>query len=175
MKFHHKTKTRWKDLDAFQHINNAVFLSYFEDARISLFDRWNLKPSGKSLIVASVKVNYYKQLLHPTDFLIGQKVSRVGNSSFDIQSSMFNQKDELISDALITCVCFDFTVLICVAVCLLLQCMFLLFVNSGCDLLLKFRFVYIVSICFAMKRYIDLLIYFLKPFGRILSPQTPQN
>ena len=32
--FHHKTKTRWKDLDAFQHINNAVFLSYFEDARI---------------------------------------------------------------------------------------------------------------------------------------------
>ena len=106
--FHHKTKTRWKDLDAFQHINNAVFLSYFEDARISLFDRWNLKPSGKSLIVASVKVNYYKQLLHPTDFLIGQKVSRVGNSSFDIQSSMFDQKDELISDALITCVCFDF-------------------------------------------------------------------
>ena len=106
--FHHKTKTRWKDLDAFQHINNAVFLSYFEDARIALFDRWNLKPNGKSLIVASVKVNYYKQLLHPSDFSIGQKVSRVGNSSFDIQSTMFNDNEEVISDALITCVCFDF-------------------------------------------------------------------
>ena len=33
--FHHRTKTRWKDLDAFQHINNAVFVSYFEDARIA--------------------------------------------------------------------------------------------------------------------------------------------
>ncbi len=106
--FHHKTKTRWKDLDAFQHINNAVFLSYFEDARIALFDRWNLKPNGKSLIVASVKVNYYKQLLHPSDFSIGQKVSRVGNSSFDIQSTMFNDNEEVIIDALITCVCFDF-------------------------------------------------------------------
>ena len=106
--FHHQTKTRWKDLDAFQHINNAVFLSYFEDARIALFDRWNLKPNGKSLIVAKVVVNYYKQLLHPSDFVIGQKVSRVGNSSFDIKSTMFNEKGEAISDAVITCVCFDF-------------------------------------------------------------------
>ena len=106
--FHHKTKTRWKDLDAFQHINNAVFLSYFEDARIALFDRWNLQPNGKSLIVAKVVVNYYKQLLHPSDFLIGQKVSRVGNTSFDIQSTMFNNNNDAISDALITCVCFDF-------------------------------------------------------------------
>ena len=106
--FHHKTKTRWKDLDAFQHINNAVFLSYFEDARIALFDRWNLQPNGKSLIVAKVVVNYYKQLLHPSDFLIGQKVSRVGNTSFDIQSTMFNENNDVISDALITCVCFDF-------------------------------------------------------------------
>tara|TARA_Y100001968_G_scaffold330220_1_gene381460 strand:- start:1056 stop:1466 length:411 start_codon:yes stop_codon:yes gene_type:complete len=106
--FHHKTKTRWKDLDAFQHINNAVFLSYFEDARIALFERWDLQPNGKSLIVAKVVVNYYKQLLHPSDFVIGQKVSRVGNTSFDIQSTMFNAHNEIISDAVITCVCFDF-------------------------------------------------------------------
>ena len=106
--FHHQTKTRWKDLDAFQHINNAVFLSYFEDARIALFDRCNLQPNGKYLIVAKVVVNYYKQLLHPSDFLIGQKVSRVGNTSFDIQSTMFNNNNDAISDALITCVCFDF-------------------------------------------------------------------
>ena len=35
-KFQHKLNTRWKDLDAFRHINNAVFLSYIEDARIVL-------------------------------------------------------------------------------------------------------------------------------------------
>ena len=106
--FHHQTKTRWKDLDAFQHINNAVFLSYFEDARVALFGRWNLKPNGKSIIVASAKVNYYQQLVHPVDFTIGQKVSRLGNTSFDIQSTMFDNNETPISDAIITCVCFDF-------------------------------------------------------------------
>ena len=106
--FHHQTKTRWKDLDAFQHINNAVFLSYFEDARVGLFKRWNLRPNGKSIIVARATVNYYKQLKHPSDFLIGQKVSRLGNSSFDIESTMFDKNDAIISSATITCVCFDF-------------------------------------------------------------------
>ena len=33
--FHHKLKTRWRDLDAFNHVNNAIFLSYIED--LSLF------------------------------------------------------------------------------------------------------------------------------------------
>tara|TARA_Y100001970_G_scaffold246609_1_gene314697 strand:+ start:143 stop:550 length:408 start_codon:yes stop_codon:yes gene_type:complete len=106
--FHHETKTRWKDLDAFQHINNAVFLSYFEDARVSLFKRWSIKPGGKSIIVARAIVNYYKQLKHPSNFLIGQKVSRLGNSSFDIESTMFNKNNKIISSATITCVCFDF-------------------------------------------------------------------
>ena len=32
--FHHPLKTRWRDLDAFRHVNNATFLSYIEDARI---------------------------------------------------------------------------------------------------------------------------------------------
>ena len=40
--FHHKTKTRWIDLDAFKHVNNATFLSYIEDARVLFFKRWNI-------------------------------------------------------------------------------------------------------------------------------------
>ena len=35
--FNHNLKTRWRDLDAFQHINNATILSYMEDARVALF------------------------------------------------------------------------------------------------------------------------------------------
>ena len=29
-KFHYNIETRWKDLDAFQHINNAVYATYIE-------------------------------------------------------------------------------------------------------------------------------------------------
>ena len=56
--FHHKTKTRWRDLDAFRHVNNATFLSYIEDARILFFKRWGINLKDKSLIVASVKIDY---------------------------------------------------------------------------------------------------------------------
>ena len=85
--FQHKLKTRWRDLDAFNHVNNATFLSYIEDARIVFFKRWGINFKEKSLIVAAVKIDYINQLEHPSDIIIGQKVSRIGSKSFDIQSA----------------------------------------------------------------------------------------
>ena len=107
--FHHRTKTRWKDLDAFQHINNAVFLSYIEDARIVLLKRWKINYEEKSLIVASVKIDYIKQVLHPSKLIIGQKVSRIGTKSFDIESVIFNKEcNELVCKSIVTSVAFNF-------------------------------------------------------------------
>ena len=107
--FHHKIKTRWRDLDAFRHVNNATFLTYIEDARILFFKRWNINLKEKSLIVASVKIDYMNQLLHPTNIIIAQKVSRIGTKSFDILSALFNEKNsQLICTSTITSVCYDF-------------------------------------------------------------------
>jgi len=107
--FHHKIKTRWRDLDAFRHVNNATFLSYIEDARILFFKRWEINLKEKSLIVASVKIDYINQLTHPSNIIIGQKVSRLGTKSFDIQSAIFNEKTSiLICCSTITSVCYDF-------------------------------------------------------------------
>ena len=92
--FQHKLNTRWKDVDAFRHINNATFLSYIEDARIQLLRRWNINYEKKSLIVASVKIDYVKQVLHPSSLVIGQKVSRLGTKSFDIQSAVYIKGDK---------------------------------------------------------------------------------
>jgi len=108
--FQHSMKTRWRDLDAFRHVNNATFLSYIEDARILFFKRWNINLKEKSLIVASVKIDYINQLEHPATIVIGQKVSRLGNKSFDIQSAVFKKSNlELICSSIVTSVCYDFT------------------------------------------------------------------
>ena len=58
--FKTKLATRWRDLDAFQHVNNAVFATYIENARVDFFIRWNLPfdGTGQSLIVASSKIDY---------------------------------------------------------------------------------------------------------------------
>ena len=107
--FQHHLKTRWRDADAFRHINNAVYLSYVEDARLVLLKKWGITQDGKSVIVASVKIDYYKQVIHPTNLIIGQKVSRIGNKSFDITSIVFNENTfDNICKSIITIVCFDF-------------------------------------------------------------------
>jgi len=105
--FHHELKTRWRDLDAFNHVNNATFLSYIEDARIIFFKRWGIDFEKKSLIVAAVKIDYINQLKHPSNIIIGQKVSRIGSKSFDIQSALF-KNETLICSSIITSVCYDF-------------------------------------------------------------------
>ncbi len=108
-KFQHKLNTRWKDLDAFRHINNAVFLSYIEDARITLFKRWNIDYQSKSLIVASVKIDYLKQVQHPSSLIVGQRVSRIGNKSFDLESVLFIENSlEPVCVSKVTSVAFDF-------------------------------------------------------------------
>ena len=107
--FHHNIQTRWKDMDSFGHINNAVYLTYIEDARTTLFKRWNLKRQNKSLIVASLKIDYFTQIKHPSKLIIGSKISRIGNSSFDIQSAIFIdglKKPAALS--LVICVCYDY-------------------------------------------------------------------
>ena len=107
--FQHPLKTRWRDLDAFKHVNNATFLSYIEDARILFFKRWNINLREKSLIVASVKIDYINQLEHPSNIIIGQKVSRIGTKSFDIKSAIFKtDNQELICCSTVTSVCFNF-------------------------------------------------------------------
>jgi len=109
-KFQHPVNTRWKDLDAFRHINNAVFLSYIEDARIVLLKRWKINYAEKSLIVASVKIDYLKQVKHPSSLIIGQRVSRIGNKSFDIQSVIFIKETlDPVCVSTITSVAFNFT------------------------------------------------------------------
>ena len=104
--------TRWRDLDAFQHVNNAVYATYIENARATLFNRWSIRHDGrgKSLILVSIKIDYLKQLIHPAQFDVCQRISRIGNTSFDLESALFtNQSDDPICMSNATCVCFDFT------------------------------------------------------------------
>ena len=106
---HYELKTRWKDIDSFGHVNNAVFLTYIEDARIMYSKRWNVTEKKRSLIVASIKIDYLRQIEHPSDLIVGQKLSRIGNSSFDIQSAIFLHNDpKPAANSVVSCVCFDY-------------------------------------------------------------------
>jgi len=110
--FHFEINTRWRDLDAFGHVNNATFATYVEDARISMFKRWNLSQiSGKrSVIAASLKLDFKQQLSHPSEIIVGQRISRMGTTSFDIHAGIYKKDapNAPICETLLTCVCFDY-------------------------------------------------------------------
>ena len=110
--FHFEINTRWRDLDAFGHVNNATFATYVEDARISMFKRWNLSQTSgnRSVIAASLKLDFKQQLSHPSEIIVGQRISRMGTTSFDIQAVIYKKDvpNSPICETLLTCVCFDY-------------------------------------------------------------------
>ena len=90
--FKHSIQTRWRDLDAFRHVNNATFLTYIESARIKLIE--DLGFLDVPIIMASIKIDYINQLKYPSTMQIGQKISRIGHSSFDILTGIFEKTKE---------------------------------------------------------------------------------
>jgi acyl-CoA thioester hydrolase len=85
--FRHRTslQVRFRDIDAFGHVNNAVFFSYVEQARIrylldvihpeTTFDRM-------PLILARVEFDYRSPVLFGEEVSVETRVDRIGRTSF---------------------------------------------------------------------------------------------
>ena len=76
----------FRDLDAMGHVNNAVYLSYLETARINYMrDLLDLKDlSELPIILAEATVTYKSPALFGERLLIGCGVARFGGKSFDM-------------------------------------------------------------------------------------------
>ncbi len=76
MRYQSKQYVRWDDLDAFGHVNNAVYLTYAQEARFA----W----SGiLEMVVARAEVDFIAPIYDGDTFLdIELWVSAIGNSSF---------------------------------------------------------------------------------------------
>lgn len=86
---------RWRDLDAFGHVNNAKFLSYAEEARLQwmqALDGHGIYP-GASPVVAAIKMNYRAQLHWPEDLAITLTAERIGNTSLTVGHRIASASD----------------------------------------------------------------------------------
>jgi YbgC/YbaW family acyl-CoA thioester hydrolase len=86
---------RWRDLDAFNHVNNSKYLSYLEEARL----RWMLAMPGMGMddnvapVVAASNLNYRRPIEWPGDVVIELFVERIGGSSLTIGHRIVDSKD----------------------------------------------------------------------------------
>jgi acyl-CoA thioester hydrolase len=102
---------RFSDLDLLGHVNNTIYLSYFEIARVHYFGKligkdWNWKKYG--VVLVKNEVEYLKPVLLNDKPYIEIKTTHLGNKSFTLSY-------ELTVDGVIytkgssTLVCFDST------------------------------------------------------------------
>jgi acyl-CoA thioester hydrolase len=83
--FRHRTRVevRFRDLDAFGHVNNAVTTSYVEHGRISYFrDVLEVDPVGvMPLILAMIQVDYERPIVFGGAVEIRSRMDSIGRTS----------------------------------------------------------------------------------------------
>ena len=76
-------EARWRDLDAFNHVNNASYLGYIEEARVrwfkSISEDWASETAAP--ILAAITVNYRKPIGWPETLRIELLAERLGNKA----------------------------------------------------------------------------------------------
>ena len=77
---------RWRDLDAFNHVNNSNFLTYVEEARIRWFESWDAEWVNDAIapLLAAVQMNYRQPIPYPAEVVVELFAERVGNTSLTI-------------------------------------------------------------------------------------------
>lgn len=77
---------RWRDLDAFNHVNNANFLTYLEEARIRWFASWDGEwvTEATAPLLAAVQLNYRQPIPYPADVAVELFTERLGTSSVTV-------------------------------------------------------------------------------------------
>lgn len=90
--FKHVVQMRWGDLDALNHLNNAMYFRYLEEARMQMFMRCG-RPQDRLGVLAHVSCDFLRPLLYPADVVISLTLTKVGRTSMAFDTR-FERLDE---------------------------------------------------------------------------------
>jgi len=104
---------QWGDQDAFGHVNNTIYLRWFESGRVAYFDRIGLsemmRQSKIGPILASLTCNYRRQVTYPDQVRIGTRVSRIGHTSLTLEHRITSDSSQsIVTEGTSTIVAFDY-------------------------------------------------------------------
>jgi acyl-CoA thioester hydrolase len=90
--------TRWMDNDAYGHVNNVVYYSYFDTVVNSyLIAQGVLDVATSDVIglVAETHCNYFSALAFPEPVRAGLRVGHIGTSSVRYEIGLFRNDDDI--------------------------------------------------------------------------------
>jgi acyl-CoA thioester hydrolase len=77
---------RFSDLDSLGHVNNAVYFSYSEHARLEFFEQLGItERSFPSLLLARAMCSHHLPILYGQAVEVWTWVAKIGNKSFTVQ------------------------------------------------------------------------------------------
>ena len=88
-------EVRWRDLDAFNHVNNSNYLTYLEESRL----QWLRRVPGVWFdehampVMAAVQLNYRRPIEWPAQLHVQLSCERIGTSSLTIAHRIVDTRD----------------------------------------------------------------------------------
>lgn len=88
---------RFRDLDPLNHVNNAVYNSYFEEARVRFIHTIpefsaSMK-EGHSFVLVNINLNYVKPVVYGDKIIVCSSIKEFGNSSITGLQAIFSKDD----------------------------------------------------------------------------------
>jgi acyl-CoA thioester hydrolase len=110
MRFTHEVAVRWSDMDAYGHVNNARFLTLYEEARVAMFfvgaRAQGLTSFEAGIVISRHEVDYLRPVDYGDAVRIELWVSELRAASFTVDYELFDG-DVLASRARSVCVPFN--------------------------------------------------------------------
>ncbi len=96
-----KQNVLWGDMDAFQHVNNAVYFRYFEDARLAYFEKTgvmkNMEQTNIGPILAETQCQFRAPVTYPDHILIGTRLKELptqGDKRFVMEYAVYSEQHD---------------------------------------------------------------------------------
>lgn len=111
MKVQSTIEIRFRDIDSMGHVNNAVYLSYFEQARMAYFKElvggdWDWNNNG--ILIAKHEIEYKLPVLLNDSVYVETWCESIGNSSLVMAYKVFKSESILCTTGKTVLVCFDY-------------------------------------------------------------------
>ena len=93
-----RIEIRWRDVDAYGHVNNAVYLNYLEEARDAWVERvlGSVSANTWDFVLARVAIDFEAELTQSdVAVIVGCRLASVGRSSFQTAEEVRKQDGAL--------------------------------------------------------------------------------
>jgi acyl-CoA thioester hydrolase len=110
-RFSTNLEVRWRDVDALGHVNNAVFFTYLEQARVHYLRELGFaldNPTDVGIIIAEASCRFKSPLRLREQVTVRARVSELRRSSFTLEYRIEGGDGRLAATARTVQVCFDY-------------------------------------------------------------------